>query len=84
MDTLTVAKQKPDDVDKPTGGRKTAPVQIEKELARMAAVIASHDGITQAELLSPVIRGFLRGQYERVQKEIQERIRQMNNEDRKG
>ncbi len=62
--------------------RRTAPIQVEKELARMAAVIASHDGITQSDLLSPFLRQFLRTHYERVQAEIQARLKQMTDEDR--
>ncbi len=50
--------------------RKTAPVQVEKDLARMCAVIASHDGITQSELISAHLRPFLLMHYERVQKAI--------------
>lgn len=63
------------------GGRTTAPIQIEMELARMAAVIASHDGITVSKLMSPVVRQFLLTNYERVQREIQARISQMRAED---
>lgn len=79
----TVAKEpKP----KPKSGddrsnRRTAPVQVEKDLARMAAVIASHDGITQSDLVAPVLRPFLRMHYERVQKEIQAQLKQMNSEE---
>lgn len=62
--------------------RNTAPVQLKTDLARMAAVIASHDSITQAELLDAHLRPFLRMHYERVQKEIADRIRQMKEQDR--
>lgn len=65
-------------------GRKSAPIQIEKDLARMAAVIAAHDGVTLSELLSPQLRQFIRTNYERVQKEIQERVRLMKEADKKG
>lgn len=61
-------------------GRKSAPVQIDKELAKMAATIAAHDGITLSELLSPVLRQFLLTNYERVQREAAERIKRMRAE----
>ena len=77
-------KPKPGPQGDDRAGRRTAPIQVEKELARMAAVIASHDGITQAELVSPVLRQFLRTHYERVQKEIQENIKKMAEDDRGG
>lgn len=60
------------------GGRKTAPIQVEKQLARWAAVIAAHDGTTQSDLVSPVLKPFLKLHYERVQKEIEENVRRMN------
>lgn len=60
--------------DKNREGRNTAPIQVEKDLARMAAVIASHDGITQAKLVSPIIRQFLEVEYDRVQKQIREEL----------
>lgn len=86
---LAVAKQKGEgEAGKPARdsrpGRKSAPVQIEKDLARMAALIAAHDEITLSDLLSPVLRQFIRTNYERVQKEIQERVRLMKEEDKKG
>ena len=55
-------------------GRRTAPVQVEKDLARMAAVIASHDGITQSDLVSPLLRPFLEGEYARVQESIRREL----------
>jgi hypothetical protein len=50
--------------------RKSAPIQVEKELARMAAVIASYRGITQSELCSPAIRPFLMAEYRLIQEEM--------------
>ncbi len=46
--------------------RKGAPVQIDKELARMAAFVALHDGMTISELLSPQLEKFIRLNYARV------------------
>ena len=54
--------------------RRTAAVQIEKDLARMIAVIASHDGITQSDLVSAHLRPFILTHYERVQQAIQKEI----------
>jgi hypothetical protein len=57
-----VAKKRPSEKGEDRSNRKTAPIQVEKELARIAATVASHRGITQADLLSPVIRPFLLAQ----------------------
>lgn len=51
-------------------GRRTAPIQVERDLARMAAVIASHDGVTQSDVVSDHLRPFLTAHYERVMKAI--------------
>lgn len=67
---LAVAKptKKPEpEVKDERSGRKTAPIQVEKELARWAAVVASYDQITQAELVSDHLRPFLKAHFERVQ-----------------
>lgn len=77
-----MAKERPkagkDDANRP--GRKSAPIHIEKELARMAAVIAANDEITISELLTPVVRQFIVTNYQRVQKEIQARIDRLKSE----
>lgn len=54
--------------------RKSAPIQVEKDLARMAAVVASFRGITQSELCSPALRPFLTTQYRLVQAEMGKEI----------
>lgn len=77
---IAVAKQKPKNADD-RSGRKSAPVQIEKELARMAAVIAAHDEVTMSDLLTPVLRQFILTNYERVRREIQARLDRMRKED---
>lgn len=55
--------------------RKSAPIQVERDLARMAAVIASHDGITQSDLISPHLRPFLLTHYRRVQQAIRDELK---------
>ena len=65
-------KQKREDEER--SGRKTAPVQVPKDLARMAGVIAQFDGVTQSELIEPLIRPFLEVEYDRVQKAIQREV----------
>lgn len=62
--------------DKPpkAKGRKTAPIQVEVQLARWVAIIATHDGITQSELLSPIIKEPITHAYKRVQKEMGKEI----------
>ena len=72
--STTMSKKKSGEADD-RSGRRTAPIQVEKDLARMAAVIASHDGITQADLVSPVLRPFLLGQYARVKQAIDNELK---------
>ncbi len=86
-----VAKEKPkaevpanESGPKKKNGRKSAPVQIENELAHMANVIAANDRITLSDLLSPVLRQFLETNFERVNREIEERIRRRREEAKKG
>lgn len=56
--------------------RRTAPIQVERDLARMAAVIASHRGIRQADVVDAVLRPFLRAQYQIVQQEMNQELRE--------
>lgn len=60
--------------------RKTSAIQVDRELVRMAAVVAAHDDVTISEFLGPVVGPFIRMHYERVQKEIQEKVRRMKSE----
>lgn len=55
-------------------GRSTAPVQIELQLARWIAIIATHDNITQSAFLSDEIREYVTHHYKRVQKEMGKEI----------
>lgn len=78
---LAVAKKKPtegEDKDKKggRGGRNTAPVQVDKHLARMCAVIASHDGVNQADVLREVLTPYLLANYKRVQQEIEAELKE--------
>ena len=56
--------------DDDRSGRKPAPIQVDKDLARMVAVVAAHDGVTQGQLIEPVLRPFMLAQYARVQNAI--------------
>lgn len=76
------AKVRPDEKGDKRPGRKSAPVQIERELARMAVVIAAHDEVTISDLLTPIVRQFIVTNYQRVQKEIQVRIERLKKEDK--
>lgn len=78
--TTTMVKKRAESAEsgKDEGGRKTAPIQVRKDLARMAAVIASHDGITQSDLVSPVLESFLLSEYDRVQKEMRRQLDQLD------
>lgn len=79
MSVATMAKEKPKNVDD-RSGRKTAPVQVEKELARMAATIAAHRGVTMAEIITPLIRQWLVTNYDLVQKEMAARVKELREE----
>lgn len=65
----TMAKQKNPQPTEP-GGRRTAPVQVMKDIARWVAVVATHDGVTQADLLDPWLRQRALTEYQRVQREM--------------
>lgn len=58
--------------------RKTAPIQVKAEIARMTAVICAHDGITQADLLDEYLSPFVTQHYRRVQLEIAENVRRLD------
>jgi CHASE3 domain sensor protein len=73
---LAVAKKPKDEKEKDDRrGRRTAPVQVDKDLARMCAVIASHDGVNQADVLRDVLRPFLEANYKRVQQAIEAELK---------
>lgn len=59
-------------------GRRTAPIQVDRELARMAAVVAAHRGITAGELVNPVLRPYLLAQYKLTQKDITQELDQQS------
>ncbi len=66
-----MAKKTAPAADEPTpGGRRTAPVQVLKDVARMIAVVATHDGVSQADLVDPWIRQRAIMEYKRVSREI--------------
>lgn len=58
--------------------RKTAPVQVKKDVARWVAVVATHDGITQADLLDPVLRHWAITNYRRVLREMGKEIEDLD------
>lgn len=74
VEEMTTPKKKNQPKDD-RSGRQTAPVQLPKELARMVATIASHDGISQGELITPILYGPIKMHYERVLREMQELAR---------
>ncbi len=73
--TMAEPKRKFSEVKEDRSGRKSGPIQVEKDLARMAAVIAAHDNITQSELVSDHLRPFLITHYRRVQQAIREELK---------
>ncbi len=62
----TMAERPKSKVKEDRSNRRGAPVQIEKELARMAAFIALYEGVTISDLLSPQLEKFIRINYARV------------------
>lgn len=81
-DTMPPRKPKPEPAAPPEKPeRKTAPVQISTDLARIAAVVAAHDDISVGELLNGYLRPFLVREYERVQAEISARLKAMRGGD---
>lgn len=72
---LTMIATMPRKVEKSESARGTASVQIDRDLARMVAVIASHRRVSQASIISPVLRDFIEAQYAIVSREIQEEVK---------
>jgi predicted transcriptional regulator len=56
--------------------RTSAPIQVDKDLARKLGVICQHKGKSQSVVISPVIRRWIETQYEAVSLEIQEEVKQ--------
>jgi hypothetical protein len=81
----TMAKQKP---AKSEGGkervRKSAPVQVKPDLAEWIAVIADHDDVTQYEFLDGRLREWVKGHYERVLREKNERWERQKRDAQEG
>jgi hypothetical protein len=50
--------------------RKSAPIQIEKDVAKMAAMVATYRSITMSDLCTPVLRPFITMQYRLLQEEM--------------
>lgn len=61
--------------------RRTAPVQIDRELARRAAVVATHMGITQSELLSPRLAQFINTMYRKVVSEMGDEAQELDDQE---
>ena len=78
MDAV-MAKKK--DEPAPSGGRRTAPVQVMKDIARMIAVVATHDGVSQADLVDPWIRQRAIMEYKRVSREMGREIEGLSEPD---
>ncbi len=55
--------------------RATAPIQVEKDLAKMIGIICQHEEITQAELISEEIRDFVEGRYALVSAAIEQEVK---------
>lgn len=55
--------------------RKTASVQVDADISRMIAVVASHQRKSQAELISLVLRKFIVPLYAKVSVEIQQEMK---------
>jgi len=82
---LAVAKKpKAEGSAEDRSNRKSAPIQVEKDLARKVAVIATHRQISQSALISPVIRRFVETQYAIVSGEIQKEVAERKAEGSEG
>lgn len=49
---------------------RQAPVQLPYELVRKLRVISAHRGVTQSDMLGPVVRKWIENEYRTVQEEI--------------
>lgn len=65
-------ESKPED----RSNRKTAPIQVERQLAEMIVQIAAHDGKTITDTISPLIKQWVLTNYERVLQEGKARLDQ--------
>jgi hypothetical protein len=70
-----MAKKKPADESPPKvkedrSNRRSAPIQVDKDIARMAAMVATFRGVTLADLCSPALRPFITTQYRLMQAEM--------------
>ncbi len=55
--------------------RATAPIQVDKDIAKMVGIICQHKEITQAELISKEIRDFVEAQYAVVSAAIEQEVK---------
>ena len=77
MDAIMSPKKKEPAPKEDRSNRKTAPVQVKKDLARWVAVVATHRGITQADLLDPWLRQRVLTEYRLVTQEMGQEIDQL-------
>lgn len=56
--------------EKPERIRATTAVQVDADLAQMIRTIASHDGISQADVVRPALKSYIPAQMARVNAEI--------------
>ena len=57
--------------------RNTAPIQVDRDLARKVGVICQHrEGLTQAAFISPVIRDYVETHYRIVSAEISQEVKE--------
>lgn len=78
MSALAMSKKRPNPTgeSRPKRVRDTAPIQVEKDLARKVGVICQHRNIKQWQLISPVIRNFVNAQYAIVSEEINREVKE--------
>ena len=72
QDVRLRGREKAEAPDKDDGKppRGTAAIQVDVQLAQWVRTIASHDGITQAEVVRSVLTPYLQTVMERVSREI--------------
>lgn len=59
-------------------GRKSTPIQVANEVAEMIKVIVAHDGGTEADFVTPILREDVTLAYKRVLRQMGERIERLD------
>lgn len=58
-----------------SGDKSTTTVRVQRELARRARVVATHDDTSVSDLISPKVRTWITAQYQRVREQMAAELR---------